>query len=374
MSNLNKFKVIGIMTGTSMDGLDCSLIETNGIYYVQILKEKTYKYSNNYSKKIKKLIFNLPKNKTKQKQYSKKNEEFITNKILQLIKLFIKEMNLEKNDIDLIGLSGQTIVHNPDKKYTIQLGSGKKIYKKLLIPTISNFRENDIKNGGQGAPIGSYYHRFLLKDFNKKAAIINLGGISNITYSNHKELIAFDMGPANALIDDLMYYFYKKKFDKSGQIAKKGELIEIIIRDFKKDLYFKKKYPKSLDRNYYQKFFHILKKYQPKNAIHTASIMTVISLLKGISLLKKNINLIILTGGGRKNLFIVDNLKKELLKLNIQLNTIDKYGYNGDLVEAQMFGYLAVRSLIKMPLSLPSTTGVKKPLSGGTLNGKLIKN
>ena len=183
MSNLNNFKVIGIMTGTSIDGLDCSLIETNGINYVKILKEKSYEYTHNYSKKIRKIINNLPKNKTKQIKYLKLNEEFITNKILQLIKLFIKEMNIKKNDIDLIGFSGQTIVHNPNNKYTIQLGSGKKIYKTLLIPTISNFRENDIKNGGQGAPIGSYYHKFLLKEFNKKAAIINLGGISNITYS-----------------------------------------------------------------------------------------------------------------------------------------------------------------------------------------------
>ena len=144
----------------------------------------------------------------------------------------------------------------------------------------------------------------------------------------------------------------------------------MILRDFKKDIYFKKKYPKSLDRKYYQNFFDILKKYKPKDAIHTASIMTVISLLKGIKLLKKNIQLIILTGGGRKNLFIVNKLKKELVKIDIKLNLIDKYGYNGDLLEAQMFGYLAVRTLKKMPLSLPSTTGVKKPVSGGILNGK----
>ena len=372
MSNLNKFKVIGIMTGTSMDGLDCSLIETNGISYVKILKEKSYEYTNNYSKKIRKLIYNLPKNKTKQKKYSKVNEEFITNKTLQLIKLFIKEMNIQKKNIDLIGLSGQTIVHNPDKKYTIQLGSGKKIYKKLLIPTISNFRENDINNGGQGAPIGSYYHKFLLKKFNKKAAIINLGGISNVTYSNDKDLISFDMGPANSLIDDLMYYFYKKKLDKDGKIAKTGKIIEFILKDFKKDFFFKKKYPKSLDRKYYQNYFEILKKYKPKDAIHTASIMAVTSIQKGITLLKKDINLIILTGGGRKNLFVVKKLKKELVKIDVKINIIDKYGYNGDLLEAQMFGYLAVRSLKKLPLSLPSTTGVKKPVSGGILNGKFI--
>jgi len=372
MGNLNKLKVIGIMTGTSVDGLDCSLIETNGLNYIKILKEKSYEYTPSFSKKIKKLINNLPKGKIKQIIYTKINEGFITNKILQLIKLFINEMNIQKNSIDLIGLSGQTIVHNPDRNYTIQLGSGKIIYKKLLIPVVSNFRENDIINGGQGAPIGSYYHKLLLKKFNKKSAIINLGGISNITYSNHRKLISFDMGPGNSLIDDLMLYFYNKKYDIDGKVAKKGKLIEIILDNFKNNKYFKKKYPKSLDIKYFQNFFEILKKNKPKDAINTASIMTVVSILKGIKLLKKDINLIILTGGGRKNSFIVDELKKELVKINIKLNIIDQYGYNGDLLEAQMFGYLAVRSVKKMPLSLPSTTGVKKPVSGGKLNGKFI--
>ena len=370
MGNLNKLKVIGIMSGTSMDGLDCSLIETNGTNYIKILKEKSYDYTPNFSKKIKKLITNLPKNINKQKKYAELNEEFITMKFLKLINLFFKEMNIEKKNIDLIGLSGQTIVHNPDKKYSIQLGSGEKIYKKLLIPTISNFRENDIINGGQGAPIGSYYHKFLIKKFNKKAAIINLGGISNITYSNHNNLIAFDMGPANSLIDDLMYYFYKKKLDKGGKTAKKGKKIEFVLKNFEQDIFFKKKYPKSLDRKYFQNFFEVLKKYKPEDAIHTASIMTITSILKGVNLLKKDINLIILTGGGRKNLFILEKLKKKLVKINIKLIIIDKFGYNGDLIEAQMFGYLAVRSLKKMPLSLPSTTGVKKPVSGGLLHGK----
>ena len=370
MSNLNNLKVIGIMTGTSMDGLDLSLIETNGVGYVKVLNEKSYEYTDHYSKKIKKIINNLPENKAEQKKYLKINEEFITNKILQLIKLFLKEMNIQKIEIDLIGLSGQTIIHNPEKKYTIQLGSGKKIYKEILIPTISNFREKDIMNGGQGSPIGSFYHNFLIKKINKKAAIINLGGISNITYSNHKNLISFDMGPANCLIDDLMYFFYKKRIDKNGKIAKKGKKINVLLKAFQSDIYFKKNYPKSLDREYFQKFFKILKNYNPKDAIHTASIMTVTSIMKGIKLLNKDINLIILTGGGRKNWFVFNKLKEELLNININLNIIDKYGYNGDLLEAQMFGYLAVRSLKKMPLSLPSTTGVKRPISGGVLNGK----
>ena len=178
------------MSGTSMDGVDFSLIKTDGINYTQIVFEKNYKYTENYRKKIKKLIKDLPKSENKQFIYAKNNEKFITDKFLQYIKKFIKIIEPNLHKIDLIGLSGQTIFHNPNKKYSLQLGSGKEIYKKIKIAIISNFRQKDLLNGGQGAPIGSFYHKSILNKINKKACIINLGGIANITYANRKILIS----------------------------------------------------------------------------------------------------------------------------------------------------------------------------------------
>ena len=365
MSNYNKFTVIGIMSGTSMDGIDLSLIKTDGDKYTKILFEKNYIYSHNYIKKVKKLIKNLPEKKSNQLKYTKKNEDFITNSFLRYIRKFIKHIKPKFNKIDLIGLSGQTIFHNPKKRYSIQLASCKIINKKLKIPVIGNFRENDLLNGGQGAPIGSFYHKYILNKINSKGCIINFGGISNLTFSNSKNLISFDLGPANALIDDLCIFFYKQKFDKDGLYAKKGNLIVDIFEKFKNDIYFKKKYPKSLDRNHFNIFYKKLRKYKPNDAIHTASMMTVYSIIKGLNLIKVQIKLVILTGGGRKNLFIKQCLERELKLKNIKIKNIDNYGFNGDMVEAQMFGYLAVRSIKKLPLSLPSTTGVNKSKTGG---------
>ena len=374
MSNFKIYTVIGIMSGTSMDGVDFSLIKTDGINIAKIILEKEYKYTDNYKKKIKKLVQNLPQSQKKQILYTAKNEKFITNKFLYYIKKFLKDIEPNSHNIELIGLSGQTILHNPIKRYSIQLGSGKEIYNKIKIPVISNFRQKDLLNGGQGAPIGSFYHQSILNKINHKACIINLGGIANITITNKKDLISYDMGPANALIDDLSNYFYNKNFDKNGFYASKGNIIKNIIHKFNQDIYFRKKYPKSLDRNYFNIFFTKLKKCNADDAIHTASMMTVNSIVNGIKLLKQKIEIVILTGGGRKNLFIKKKLQKILKSKEIKIVNIENYGFNGDMVEAQMFGYLAIRSIKKLPLSLPSTTGVKTPTTGGIKHGKLIKN
>ena len=373
MSNLKKYNVIGIMSGTSMDSADFSFIRTDGVDYVRVIYEKNYNYSDFYKKKLKKLINDLPSNKKNKIIYSKKNEDFITKRFTIFLKNFIKIIKLQSKEIDLIGLSGQTIFHNPNRKYSIQLGCGKKIYQKIKIPIVTNFRDRDLSNGGQGAPIGSFYHKFILKKINKNACIINLGGIANITFIK-KKLISYDLGPSNALIDDLSYYFYKKNYDRNGIYASKGKLINKIFHEFKKNIFFKKKFPKSLDRNHFYFYYEKLKKYKANDAIHTATIMTIYGILAGLKLNNENIDLIILTGGGRKNLFLQKKLKQKLTSKKISTKNIEIYGYNGDMIESQMFGYLAVRSLKKLHLSLPSTTGVKKAISGGVLNGKLIKN
>ena len=364
---MNTYNVIGIMSGTSMDGVDLSLIKTDGINNTEIIIEKDYKYSKDYKKKLKKLIKKLPKDRKNQILYSKKNEKFITKKFLYYIKKFLKYGKLSSKNIDLIGLSGQTIFHNPEKKYSIQLGSAKEIYHNIKIPIVSNFRDKDLQNGGEGAPIGSFYHQSILRKINERACIINLGGIANITFSNKKKLISFDMGPANTLIDDLSEYFYKISFDKGGYYASKGSLIKKIYNQFDKDIYFKRKFPKSLDRYYFNNFYNELIEYNANDALHTASVLTVLSIIKGLKLLKYKINKIILTGGGRKNLFIKKNLYKYLNSKNIKIVDIENYGLNGDFIEAQMFGYLAVRTLKNLPLSLPSTTGVKIPTNGGVI-------
>ena len=350
-----------------MDGIDCSFIKTDGKYFVSIIRENSYQYSQNYRNKLKKIIKFLNINKCFKKKYIKDYEVIVTNKFIQIIKKFIKESSIEYTSIDYISVSGQTVFHDPKNKKTIQLGSCKKIQNKLKLKIVGNFRDNDIKNGGQGAPIGAMYHKFILKKFSSSSAIINLGGISNISFVNKNELIAFDVGPGNTLIDDLMLYFYKKTYDKYGEIAFKGKLNKKLINIFKNDSFFKLKYPKSLDREYFRNYFKQLKKIKIEDSIHTASMMTVKGILLGLKILNKKTKTIILTGGGRKNLFILNFLKKELEKKGNKIILIDKLNFDGDLLEAQAFAYLAIRSVRNLPISYPTTTGVKKPTLGGII-------
>ena len=364
MSKNSKLNVLGVMTGTSMDGVDISLINTNGTDFVKIKCEKSYKFDKNYQKIINNLIINKPKTNSKIKEYFFKKDDFFTDILEKKIILFLKQKKINKKNIDLISISGQTVYHDPSNKISIQLGSGQKIAKNLKIKTISNLRDNDIKNGGQGAPIGSYYHKFLIQKFKKNVIIVNLGGIANFSTVVSKTLLSSDIGPANCLTDDLSNYFFKKKFDNDGNYARKGNVDNKLIYKFKRDKFFKKNFPKSLDRNYFRNYFNKLIKLDKYDALMTANYMTYIGFKELLKNKKFKIEKIILTGGGRKN-----KLLKEILvnKLNKKIELIDKYKINGDLVESQMFAYIGMRSFKNLVISNKNTTGVKKNLSGGIL-------
>ncbi|PPR53053.1 MAG: Anhydro-N-acetylmuramic acid kinase, partial [Alphaproteobacteria bacterium MarineAlpha5_Bin6] len=317
MSIRKIYNVIGIMSGTSMDGLDCSYVKTNGCDYIKILSEKSYKYSDKYRIKLKEIVKLYSTNEKKINFLQ--NDDFVTKKLIEIIIQFIKEYKIRKSSIDYIGLSGQTVFHDPKNKITIQLGSCRELQKKLNIKVIGKFRENDIKNGGQGAPIGAYYHKYIINKFSKKSAILNIGGISNITFIQDNELIAYDIGPGNSLIDDLTYNFYNKNFDNKGHYAFKGKCNKKIIEKFTKDPFFKLNYPKSLDREYFKKYYKSLKKLEKNDSICTATKMTIEAILLGIELSNLKFENLILTGGGRKNLYIIKYLEKSLKKNKIKL-------------------------------------------------------
>ena len=349
------------MSGTSVDGIDFAFLETNGTDHVKNISGISYEYNNQYKVRVKKFIKQIKNNNS----LSLNKIDLLVSRIfLHMTNKFIKEFNINTSEVDYIGLSGQTILHKPNKKICIQLGSGIFLSKHLKINVVSNFRQNDILNDGQGSPIGAFYHQYLLNKLNINSVFINLGGIANICYANKDRLIAFDTGPANALIDDFMWKRMKKNYDENGNLSFKGKLDEILLNEFLNDEYFKKNYPKSLDREYFNLFLQKTEKLSNEDAVHTLSMMTVHSIKKGIDLLGQKIDRIILTGGGRKNSFIFNRLKKIT---NLDIINIDNLGLNGDLLEAEAFGYLAIRSIKKLPISLNTTTGVKKPITGGIL-------
>ena len=356
---------LGLMSGTSMDGIDVSIIKSDGEQSLDLVDDIYIKYDEQLKLKLKKIIDLC----TSKDQFSKLSKEInelekeITLRHIEACKLIIKKNKNKK--IDLIGFHGQTILHKPEKGYSIQIGDHKLLSKHTNTMVVSNFRENDILNGGQGAPLAPIYHQLILTRIKSKlpSVVINIGGISNITYMDeHNKIIGFDTGPGNYLIDEWVRSKTKKEFDDNGLIAKSGQTDEGILKNFLSDAYFKKKIPKSLD----VKDFNLqnLDKLSLEDGCATLSMLTVRSICMAINSFKIKPNLILFSGGGRKNKYILDSIKKEF---SCSVKLIDDFRINGDFVESQAFAFLAIRSYLKKFITFPSTTGVTKPCLGGLI-------
>ena len=348
------------MTGTSMDGIDISLVKTNGVELKRLNKNYFYKYSDKTKNKLNNILnhtlgFNLKRKQDLDNFITK--EHFLALKDLDII-----------DKCDLIGFHGQTIYHNPLKKISIQLGDPKKLATMLNKNVVFNFRSNDIALGGHGAPLAPIYHKLIIEELNLKlpSCIINIGGISNLTYWDGKHLIGFDIGPGNALMDDYSSSIFNKNFDKDGIFASKGIPIKEEVRKFLEQDYFKSLPPKSLDRLSFKDSYNklIKKRYSVYDTIATFSEFTSESIAASLKILPEKVNNVIITGGGCRNLHLMDNLRKKL-KSNILNEKELKLEFN--YIEAELIAYLSARSIYQLPFTFPSTTGISKPSSGGEL-------
>ena len=348
------------MTGTSIDGIDISLVQTNGIELKRLNKNYFYNYTKSTKQKLidilnKDISFNLEK-----KKYL---DEFITNEHF----LALKDLGIVENS-DLIGFHGQTIYHNAETKSSIQLGNPKLLSKMLKKDVIFDFRSTDISLGGQGAPLAPIYHKFIIEELKLElpACIVNIGGVANLTYWDGEKLLGFDTGPGNALMDDYSMNIFKKNFDKNGEIASKGSPINEEVRKFLRQDYFKKAPPKSLDKYSFMKPYKklILKKYSEYDIMATLLEYTSESIVTSFESLPKKIKSIMITGGGYRNHHLMKNLRE---KLNFKIFDEQNSEVNFDYVESELIAYLSARSIYKLPITFPSTTGVSKPSSGGCL-------
>ena len=362
---------LGLMSGTSGDGVDASLIISDGINNYKVIQDKYFEYDN----EIFKNIHNL-----KEKINSKKNLkefELELNDLEKKITLFhakvIKEFLGEKK-IDLVGFHGQTIYHNAEEKISKQLGDGKLLSQLVNINVVYNFRENDIKNGGEGAPLAPIFHKLILHQ-NKidiPTCFLNIGGISNITiFGNNSEsdFKSRDIGPGNCLIDSWVRKNSNIKFDKDGSLANRGKVNEVILEQAQ-ELYLNKKKTNtfSLDVNDFDVSFARGLSLEDGAATLTDFTGRIIgSQLFNIIPNKKNKTCkVLLSGGGRKNKTLLKKIKERSQK-NIIFQPIDKYGVNGDFVESQAFAFIGIRSFINEPISFPGTTGCSKPCTGGEI-------
>jgi len=360
---------IGLMSGTSCDGIDLSIIKSNGEDLLSLMGDYFFPYEKKTRFKIRKFkekidkVFDLEANKNEIADLEKE----ITILHFKAINIFLEKLKIDKSKIDLVGLHGHTLFHSFHDKKTKQLGDGIALSKLIGLNVIYDFRENDLKNGGQGAPLVPIFHKLLQKKLQLRVPVVfvNIGGISNLTYINkNDEVTSFDSGPGNFLIDKLIQLKSNDKiqFDKNGEIASKGKIDKNILESYLNDSYFDSLPPKSLDVNDFN--LSPIRGLSAKNAITTLSELTSISIVNSLNFFIQRPEKIIICGGGRKNRYIFERIKK---MSNIPTLSIDKYKINGDFIESQAFAYLAIRSFLKKPISFPKTTGVSKPMTGGKL-------
>ena len=376
------YTAIGLMSGTSMDGVDVSLIRSDGFNQFTNILDEYFEYNESLQQELIELR-NLIININDLKQHSSRLNE-LERKITVFHSKIVSELSLKYQDeIDFVGFHGQTIFHNPKQKISKQLGDGALMSQLVKKKVIFNFRQEDIANKGQGAPLTPIFHNLLSKKINEKHHInfpicfLNIGGISNITKIIKKDekleenLEAFDSGPGNCMIDEWVRKNSKKNFDENGLIAKSGKINQLILNQVI-DNFKIESFDKSLDVKDFDISF--ARGLSLEDGCATITNFTAYLIAKGIEHANgSNIKPIkyLVCGGGRKNTFLIQSIKDYLLhKQNISLNSIDEYNLNGDFIESQAFGYLAIRSSLNLPISYPKTTGCELP----TVGGKLVKN
>ncbi len=374
---------MGLMSGTSLDGIDVSIIKSDGHKEFISILDRYFEYSKELVQKLaifRKKITNLDKLKKHSKEI-KELEREITLFHAEAVK---ETLGMSESPLDLIGFHGQTIFHDPEIKITKQLGDGKLLSQLTKKNVVYDFRHNDLDNGGQGAPLTPIFHNTLANLINKKFDLgfplyfLNIGGISNITstvdWKNlgqiKNDIKAYDIGPGNCLIDEWIRKNSNKRYDKNGLIARSGIVDELVLNQALENFTEKSNYQKSLDVKDYDIFF--AKGLSLENGAATITNFTAALIADGMRYAQvqaqPKINKWLVCGGGRKNKYLLENIKKNFEKISIEL--IDKYEIDGDFVESQAFGYLAIRSFLKLPISFPNTTGCKNPCTGGIL----IKN
>lgn len=362
---------IGFMSGTSLDGVDASLIRTDGLHKFEALADFHLPYQEEFRSDMRRLLsrpvpfFKLEKQLT---EYHKEAAEKL-----------LAQTDFTHADIKAIGFHGQTVMHDPENGITCQIGNPHLLAQSTNIDVVHDFRRRDIALGGEGAPLVPVFHKMLTKkaSLTHPVVVLNIGGVANLTYidnnndnnDNDNNLIAFDTGMGNALIDDAMMKYFKRPFDSGGAAASAGEVDFSVVAKALAHEYFRKKPPKSADRNEFQFLASEIEKLEPNNAIATLTYITSATIAYAVSILPKKPKSIFLCGGGAKNDQIVKWLKKLLLDLEISstIETTAHINCDPDYAESQAFAYLAARFFQGVPSTFPKTTGASKESICGCL-------
>lgn len=346
---------IGLMSGTSADGIDASIIETNGKHSVRPIADFAFSYPEEVRNNILNIL-SLPF----------KEIPYIANEITKLhavaVEGVITKSGIDRSQIKAIGFHGQTIWHDPANLVTWQIGNPAQLAYDTGLKVVADFRSFDVAAGGNGAPLVPIYHQAIIPQSEQPSIVINIGGVSNITFISEEKIAAFDTGPGNGLIDIVMQQKFNKKFDEDGNVAKSGKVDQNLLSIMLGDEYFKVKYTKSLDRLHFVKYLNEIKSLKAEDQVATLSEFTVQAIMQGLKLLPKNIKSAYICGGGFKNAYISERLAEELSKAGTAVKQLLELGFDTDFIESQAFAYLAARVLHNLPISFQSTTGIKSEI------------
>ena len=360
------YPILGLMSGTSIDGIDASLVLTDGINLRRTGSNSITPYKDNTRRLLLKALEN-PENFIKNTILFKKLTYLIT---LEHSEVALKYINTIKKKPKLIGFHGQTIFHKPSIKQSVQIGNGKMLANICKTNVVFNFRKDDLISNGQGAPIAPIYHKLILekKKYKLPSAIINIGGISNITFWDGQELIGFDIGPGNNLMDNFMQIKYGLLYDENGLLAKSGKPNKKLINSFLNLPFFHKPPPKSLER--YElinnEVYNQILSLKPEDCMATLAKIIVESIKVSFQLLPKVPLNIIIVGGGQYNENLMEIIKSNLSE---RVFTAKELSLPGNFLEAELIAFLAARKVKNLPSTFPSITGVDK----STVLGSLVK-
>lgn len=360
------WRALGLMSGTSLDGIDVAVIETDGARVLRRSFPATYPYSDAVRDKVRASLAEATALSDRSHRPGRLAllEQYLTELNAEAAQHYLADHQIEPDSIDVVGFHGQTVLHRPEAGLTVQLGDGNLLARRLGLPVVYDLRAADMAAGGEGAPLAPAYHLALAQDISERPlGVLNLGGVANVTWIGRDgTLIAFDTGPASAMIDDWVSSKLGQAYDSGGRLAAAGTVHEDTVSDWLADPYFAKAPPKSLDRNAFR-----LDPVAHLSGLDGAATLTAFSaaaVAAGLRHLPEAPRLWVASGGGRRN----DTLMLDIAqRVGAPVRPAEVFDLDGDGLEAEAWAFLAVRSRLGLPITFPGTTGVAEPTTGGVL-------
>jgi anhydro-N-acetylmuramic acid kinase len=350
-------RTIGLMSGTSLDGVDAAWLDTDGVSVTAFGPAVTVPYTSALRAELRTILDLAPGLAA--------DDPRLRDVIGRLTETHVQAVEALGRSAELVGFHGQTILHQPHLGRTWQIGDAPALARRLGIPVAYDFRSADVAAGGQGAPLAPVYHRALSEGLPKPLAVLNIGGVANVTWiGENNTLLAFDTGPGNGPLDDWVFRHTGQAFDEGGRLALSGRVDPDVLGRLMSHAYFGLPAPKSLDRLDFGKALAEsgLSGLSAADGAATLASFTVASI--ATASLPERPGRWLVCGGGRLNPVLMDGLRQSLA---VPVEPVEVVGWDGNALEAQCFGFLAARVVAGLPLSYPSTTGVPASMPGGRI-------